>query len=157
MQVLLFLVFMCVQPLNAQECDDVPVLNQQIVRLADKKIKRKVGRGECWNLAQYVLNETGATWDGFEVYGRLINRDEECVYPGDIIQFENIKLEWEDDDFTYSESMKHHTAIVYDVISKNEIILIHQNTGEHGRRVGTSSMRFDAIRKGKLFIYRPEK
>jgi len=57
---------------------------------------------------------------------------------------------------TYSESMRHHTAIVYKVIDSNEVILLHQNTAEHGRKVGQSNLMFDSITSGKLFVYRPE-
>ena len=142
---------------RSQDCSDVPSLNRQIVKLAQGKIKKKVGKGECWDLAYYVLQETNAEWDKFEVYGRLINPKKECIYPGDIIQFEKIKLKWKDGKYTYSESMMHHTAIVYKVKDKNNIVLLHQNTGEHGKKVGVSDFNFEAIVSGKLFIYRPVK
>jgi len=139
----------------SQDCDSIPEINKKIVKLSKKKMRKKVGRGECWDLAKYVLDETNAKWDDFEVYGELINRKKECILPGDIIQFENIKLKWEEGNATFTEQMKHHTAIVYKVISKDEIILIHQNTGEHGRKVGTTKFRLNAIKKGKLYVYRP--
>ena len=139
----------------SQDCDSVPELNQQIVALADKKLRKKVDRGECWDLAKYVLDETNAEWDDYEVYGKLINRKKECIIPGDIIQFENIKLQWEEGGAKYYETMKHHTAIVYEVVSQDELILIHQNTGQHGKKVGTTTFRLYAIKKGKLLIYRP--
>jgi hypothetical protein len=138
-----------------QDCADIPDLNKQIAEIAKSKFKKKVGRGECWDLAQYVLDGTAAEWDGYEVYGRLIDRKTECVYPGDIIQFEKIKLEYEKDGFIYSESMYHHTAIVFKVLDNNEVILLHQNTEDHGKKVGESSLKFDSITSGKLLIYRP--
>lgn len=141
----------------SQDCQDVPEHNQAIVQLAKRKIRRKVGRGECWDLAQYVLDETNSKWDGYEVYGRLINRKRECLYPGDIIQFERIKIKYKEGSMTYTENMRHHTAIVYEVKDKNEIYILHQNTGEHGRRVGKSRLRFDTVTSGKMMIYRPEK
>jgi len=139
----------------AQDCDDIPELNRQIVQIAHKYKSKKVGRGECWDLAQLVLNETGAEWDGYEVYGRKINRKKECVYPGDIIQFEKVKLKYTEGNLTYTESMYHHTAIVKEVLSNNEVVLLHQNTAATGRKVGESNLRFDTITKGELFIYRP--
>lgn len=139
----------------SQDCDSVPELNQKIVKLADAKMKKKIDRGECWDLAKYVLDETSSKWDGFEEYGQLIDRKNECILPGDIIQFENIKLQWEEGGAKFSEEMKHHTAIVYEVISKDELILIHQNTGQHGKKVGITTFRLYAIKKGKLLIYRP--
>lgn len=138
-----------------QDCGEVPDLNMQIVQLTKEKLKKKVGRGECWDLAEYVLNETKADWDGFEVYGRLIDPKKECIFPGDIIQFEKIKISWKEGNTSYKESMMHHTAIVMEVKSKNEVIIAHQNTAETGKKVGEASLIFDRITSGKLFIYRP--
>ena len=138
-----------------QNCKDVPELNKQIVELTKQKLKKKVGRGECWDLAQYVLDETKADWDGFEVYGKLIDPKKECIFPGDIIQFEKIKISWKEGELTYKESMMHHTAIVVEVISKNEVIIAHQNTAQTGKKVGEANLLFDRITSGKLLIYRP--
>jgi hypothetical protein len=143
--------------LTAQEdCGDTPAINQRIVELADAEMNKKVGTGECWDLAKMVLDATGAFWDGYEVYGTLIDHNEECIYPGDIIQFKNVKIEWEEGIYTYSEQMKHHTAIVHEVKEDGTIVLIHQNTGQHGRKVGTSEFRINDMKKGKLMVYRPQ-
>jgi hypothetical protein len=148
-------IFFTFQGLAQDDCGDTPVLNSQIVKLAKGKLKKRVGRGECWDLAQYVLNEVDAEWDGFEVYGNLIDQEDECIFPGDIIQFEKIKIEYEQDGFIYSESMSHHTAIIYKVLNDNEVVLLHQNTADHGRKVGQSNLKFDSVISGKLLIYRP--
>ncbi|MFT6245366.1 MAG: hypothetical protein ACJA0U_002395 [Salibacteraceae bacterium] len=153
---ILFILFLFITPFSfSQDCDSIPEINKKIVKLAKKKIGKKVDRGECWDLAKYVLDETDAEWDKFEVYGELINWKKDCIKPGDIIQFEKIKLEWEDGNATYNEEMKHHTAVVHKVISEDLILVLHQNTAEFGRKVGSSKLRLDAIKKGKLYIYRP--
>ena len=56
----------------------------------------------------------------------------------------------------FTELMTHHTALVYEVINSDEVVLIHQNTGYTGRKVGTSKLRFSTIVKGSYKIYRPE-
>ncbi len=155
--VILFTVLFFVSSSYAQKCKDTPELNQQIVALTKQKVKKKVGRGECWDLAQYVLDETNAEWDNFEVYGRLIKTKKECIYPGDIIQFEKVKLKWEDGKYSYQESMMHHTAIVVEVINQRELKIAHQNTAEFGKKVGVSTLILDRIVSGKLLIYRPVK
>ena len=153
---LVLILFLFITPISfSQNCDSIPEINKKIVKLANKKIGKKVYRGECWDLAKYLLDETNAKWDKFEVYGKLINWKKECIKPGDIIQFEKIKLEWEDGNNTYNEEMRHHTAVVQKVISEDLILVVHQNTAEHGRKVGSSKLRLDAIKKGKLYIYRP--
>lgn len=138
------------------DCGETPALNQRIVELASDKINKKVGTGECWDLAQMVLDETGADWDGYEEFGELINYKSECIYAGDIIQFKNVKITWEDGKYTYEEEMKHHTAIVHEVKANGDIILIHQNTGQHGRKVGTTLFRINDMKKGKIMVYRPQ-
>jgi hypothetical protein len=153
---LIFLLF-CISSsaLHAQDCDDVPAMNQKIVQLARAKMKKKVGRGECWDLAEYVLTETAADWDHMYVYGRLINPKKECVLPGDIIQFENVKVRWKSGNTQNTTTMAHHTAIVTEIVSKDEWTIIHQNTDEYGKRVGESPFYPNLVVSGKMMIYRP--
>lgn len=158
MKHLIFLIFTvyCSGFSSAQECDSIPELNRKVVRLAKGKTGKKVDRGECWDLADYVLTETNANWDGRYIFGRLVNPEKECVLPGDIIQFEKVRLKYSRDGVNFIEQMDHHTAIVASIISNNEeVMLIHQNTGEHGKKVGESPFDFTTVVKGKIFIYRP--
>lgn len=154
----LFILFLF--PLAAQaqkDCGSTPALNQEIVDLANSKLNKKVGTGECWDLAQMVLDETNADWDGYEGFGKLIDHENECLYAGDIIQFKNVKIEWEEGKYTYEEIMKHHTALIHEVKDDGTIVLIHQNTGQHGRKVGTSIFRINNMKKGKIMVYRPQR
>jgi hypothetical protein len=137
------------------QCDSVAPLNQGVLKYATSKMNKKVGRGECWDLAKYALDEVGAKWDGGYVYGRKL-KENECIMPGDIIQFEKVKVKYKVGKQTFTEAMPHHTAIIYKTINDDEVTLIHQNTGYTGKKVGTSSLRFSTIISGKYFIYRPE-
>jgi hypothetical protein len=150
---ILFFIFSSISVIG--QCDSTHKLNTQIVNLVGLKINKKVGTGECWDLAKYALDEVGAKWDGGLVYGRKLTASE-CIYPGDIIQFEKIKIKYKKGKEIFTEAMPHHTAIIYKVIDKNEVTLIHQNTGYTGRKVGTSSLKFSTILSGKYYIYRPE-
>lgn len=141
--------------LNAQ-CDSIEALNMQIYELAKAKLGKKVDRGECWDLAKYVLDKTECEWDGMYKFGRELSSDE-CVMPGDIIQFKNVKIKYKKGNTTYTEAMTHHTALVHEVKSENEYVLIHQNTGYTGRKVGISGLRLETIIKGSIKIYRPIK
>jgi hypothetical protein len=138
------------------QCDEVDSLNLRIVELAKSKLGKKVYRGECWDLAKYVLEETNSEWDGAFVYGELLDKSS-CLMPGDIIQFKNVKIQYKEGRTTYTEMMTQHTAIIYEVNSKDEVVLIHQNTPVKGRKVGTSSIKFSTIVKGSYKIYRPKK
>ncbi len=139
---------------NAQ-CDSIAPLNQQVLNFAQTNLKKKVGRGECWDLAKYALESCGAVWDHKFEYGKLLTKDE-CLMPGDIIQFKGVKIKYKEGKTTYSVTMDQHTAIVNKVLSSDEVELIHQNTAYTGKKVGVSMLKFSTIYKGKYMIYRPQ-
>jgi hypothetical protein len=155
MKTIIFFAILCMTSSGFAQCDSITEINSQIIQLVGEKIGTKVGRGECWDLANYVLNEAGADWDGMYKFGRVLKKGE-CIMPGDIIQFEKLKTEFVNNDVKSSEMFPHHTAIVYQVRSADEIMLVHQNTGYTGKRVGTSMFRFSTITTGRYIIYRPE-
>ena len=146
----------CSTVLYAQ--DSVPKANAEIVKYISTVIGKKVDRGECWDIANQSLTRINAKWDHKFKYGKLLDPKKDIVYPGDIIQFKNVVLEYNlpDGSGKATETMQQHTAIVYRVIAKGEYELAHQNTGFSGRKVGLSTINIKNLKKGKLFIYRPE-
>lgn len=155
MKLQLILLFFVLGLNGLSQCDSIPALNKAVLQFATSNLKKKVGRGECWDLAKFALDNAGANWDGMYVYGRKLEKAE-CILPGDIIQFEKIKIKYKKGSQTFVESMAHHTAIVMNVITQDEITLIHQNTEYSGKKVGTSNLKFSTIISGKYFIYRPQ-
>ncbi|MBD80145.1 MAG: hypothetical protein CL840_14625 [Crocinitomicaceae bacterium] len=143
------------EPVPPKACDKVPKLNQKIIEFVDSKIKKKVGRGECWDLAFEALSSTDAKWDGQYKFGKEVFYRSECIFPGDIIQFERVKIKYEKDGITYNGEMAHHTAIIYEVKEIGVYTLAHQNTAFSGRKVGLSELDVKNISKGKFKIYRP--
>lgn len=133
-----------------------PPLNQKIVEYVTSVIGKKVERGECWDLANAALNKVNAKWDHDYKFGKPIDPAKDEVFPGDIIQFENVTLKYDKDGRHFKESMPHHTAIVYKVNAKGEYLIAHQNSGQHGRKVGISELKLVDMTKGKLMFYRPE-
>ncbi|MCK9203585.1 MAG: hypothetical protein M0P58_03990 [Bacteroidales bacterium] len=138
-------------------CDSIPPLNQQIVDFAKSNIGHTVGRGECWDLAAAALNSNGARWDKQYKFGREVRVDKECICPGDIIQFEGVKVKYQVGNRRYEESMSHHTAIIYEIKETGELVLAHQNTNFSGRKVGLSELQLKNIVRGKYTIFRPVK
>jgi len=143
------------QDLLLYPCDSIPELNRKIIDLVDQQIGKTVGRGECWDLAAFVLNQNGAKWDKKFTFGRKIDPKRECVYPGDIMQFEGVKVKYTRGLTVYTETMDHHTAVIHEVKAKGVFVLAHQNTGTSGRKVGFSDLDLKTIVKGKYLIYRP--
>jgi hypothetical protein len=137
--------------------EELPPLNQKIVNYVKTTIGTKVNRGECWDLAAEALNQNDAIWDWKYEYGDLYNPKKTEVLPGDLIQFENVKLEYTRGNITYTETMGHHTAIVYRVIDQEKKIfeLAHQNTDFSGRKVGLSEFDLGNVTKGEIMFYRP--
>lgn len=144
-------------PKQKTDCDSIPQLNQQIVDFVTSRIKKKVGKGECWDLAEEALNSVGAKWNGEYVFGKPVRYQTECVYAGDIIQFADVRIQYEVDGKVYIEQMKQHTAVIYEVKARGNYILAHQNTPFSGKKVGLSPIKLKDINKGKFTIYRPEK
>jgi hypothetical protein len=157
----LFLMILMPLSFNAQNGvpalnNAIPALNKEIVEYVTSVMGKKVDRGECWDLANEALRIVNARWNGNYKYGRLLNPATDSIYPGDLIQFENVLLKYEKDGRQYREQMLHHTAIVYRVDSKGVFGIAHQNTGQFGRKVGISELKLADITKGKVMFYRPE-
>lgn len=136
---------------------DIPDLNKEIVKYVKSVIGKKVDRGECWDLANQALKLVGADWNKEYIYGNKIDPYKDKVFPGDLIQFENVKVQYKKGNVTYTEFMTHHTAIVYKVISKGVYEIAHQNTEFSGRKVGISKLNLQTIVKGETYFYRPTK
>lgn len=139
------------------DCGATPGLNQQVIAFVKTKIKKKVGRGECWDLAAEALNSIGAKWDGKYTFGTPVDPKKDCIFPGDIIQFEGVVVKYQKGNMKYQEDMSHHTAIVYEVQQNDVYTLAHQNIGTSGRKVGLTPLDLKNITKGKYQIYRPAK
>ena len=152
---LAFLLFATFFSVKAQE--NIPPLNQKIVAYVTTTLGKQVDRGECWDLANQALKQNEAKWDWAYEFGQLINPANDTVYPGDIIQFENVVVKYQKRNVTYTETMDHHTAIVYRVIDQEKKIfeLAHQNTEFSGKKVGISEFYLKNVTKGKIMFYRP--
>jgi len=146
-------------PLFAQN-SKLPELNKKIVDYVSSVIGTTVDRGECWDLANQALSATGAYFNRSSkktiyTFGKEIDSSKQEVLPGDIVQFTNVKLQYEKDNAIYTETMTHHTAIIYKVYEKGRYQLAHQNTGFSGRKVGLSDFNIADMKTGKIKIYRP--
>lgn len=147
----------CNQSDSSLYCDSIPSVNKQIIVFVKNNIGKKVGRGECWDLANEALNFISAKWDGEYNFGKEIKYMNECVFPGDIVQFENVELNYKIGDNQFTEKLLHHTAIIYTIKSKGQFVMADQNTGRSGKKVGLSPFNLDDIKKGKIKIFRPVK
>ena len=145
---------------NAKGQENIPIINQQIVGYTEKVIGKSIGRGECWDLADYVLTATDAEFDKSSnktlyIFGELYDPDQESILPGDIIQFQDVEVKEKEGNIIYTSNYKHHTAIVYQVLNKKRIKLAHQNTSFSARTVGVNVLNLEDVSKGRMFFYHP--
>lgn len=152
---LLIIVFFLSIGAYAQDCDSIPKLNKDVLKFALEKKGKKVDRGECWDLIKYALDAADVKWDGLEGYGTEISWKKDCVYPGDIIRFDKVKITYKIGNTTYTETMHHHVAVIYEIKNKDEWLVLDQNTEQNGKKVGISTVRITALKSGKVRVYRP--
>src|ERR1044071_2271253 len=109
------------------DCGAAPALNQRITAYVKNTIGKKIGRGECWDLAAEALNSNNAKWDGKFEFGLPIDPKKDCVFPGDVIQFKNVRVAYRKGNTFYEEEMDQHTALVYEVKEKGKYVVAEQN------------------------------
>jgi len=128
-------------------------INQQVRRFATQHFGRRVGGGECFDLADQALRHAGAksaadygsvTPSANYVWGRATTVAH--ARAGDIIQFRNFRCtvttvttthtdqpngghQEETETQTETKSRPHHTAIVDSVGSHGEMTVLEQNVG----------------------------
>ncbi len=139
---------------------NIPSLNERIIRFVDSNKGRQVGSGECWDLAAGALEFAGAYLDrstkaSVYMFGKAMNPRHDIIYPGDIIQFENVIIQFRRDNNKYIEKMPHHTAIIYTVNGPGRYLIAHQNNSKTGKRVGITYLDLKHIKQGEFIIYRP--
>lgn len=138
-------------PVNAQSdtIAKVESVGSKIIQFCDTHTGKKVGRGECWDLAKYALDYAGAKWSAPFNFGRILSTGEE-VMPGDIIQFKNVKIV----DGSRVTRMTQHTAIIYAVNGPLKFIVAEQNV-DGKRKVFRNEIDLSKMTSGKYTIYRP--
>ena len=142
---------------DADPIDELPSINRSIVDYALSQEGKKVGTGECWDLAATALRNGGAQWDGMYVFGTIVDWKRDEVLPGDIVQMENVEVEHRSDNMVQRERYGKHTAVIVRVRERGDFTLAHQNVEPIGRKVGLSDLRMSNVRGGKLTFYRPQK
>ncbi|MBL0327946.1 MAG: CHAP domain-containing protein [Bacteroidetes bacterium] len=143
---ILFLFF--VASTNAQESNSIA---KKILSFCDANKGKKVGKGECWDLAKEALNNAEATWTPPYAFGKELKK-KDLILAGDIIQFEKVTIEYPDGAW---KDLPHHTAIIYKVVEGQKLIVAEQNA--NGKRfVIFSEIDLSYVKKGKFTIYRPQ-
>lgn len=169
--------------LVAQAADTVPEagpINKRVVAYCKKYMGKRVGNGECADLAFQALIASGAespddfkddpkpgdyVW-GSLVYGHRIEAgdhlekgDRGGVRPGDIVQMRDVIIEHEEvgDDYVSKETIDadHHTAVVSKVSEDGMTYeVIEQNSNEIPV-VTAGQLHLEDMKRGYILVYRP--
>lgn len=124
-----------------------------VAAYAEAHMGTKVGRGECWDLAQAALNAAGAQWDGAYTFGEVVTA--EAVQRGDIVQFDRVVVEHRTEMSVARETLGPHTAIVIEVLAPGRFLLAHQNFGPQGRKVSRYELILTDVKRGSITFHRP--
>ncbi len=127
-------------------------LNEKFISFVETNTGKKIGSGECWDVAQEVLDENSAAWKRPTDFGRLLDPKKEEILPGDIIQFSSVEII--DGNVTYYVGSPNHTAVVYKVKANLHYTLAHQNVG-NGRYILMTDMDLNKMVSGSVLFYRP--
>jgi hypothetical protein len=126
-------------------------VNEKIVKYCKSQMGKTVDRGECWDLISFALNDAKAKWNNFDVYGKIYS-DKTKVKAGDVLEFHETRFDNPDGTWFM---MGEHYAIVYEVKTGGELVIVHQNHNNI-RKVQTLNLDLDNLTKGEIIYYRPE-
>lgn len=118
--------------------------NKKVLEYVESVMDTKVGVGECSDLifnAQFYLKKHKIT----------SSSKSRKILPGDFISFRNAIFKGEN---THQLTFTEHHAIVYEVIAKKEIIIVHQNHNDV-RIVKKLRLNLNDLSSGKFNITHP--
>lgn len=124
-------------------------LQRDVVNFAADNIGRKIGRGECWDLADQALRAAGAEPPKGYTFGTPIPLDE--IQPGDILQFTAARFD--EPGYWTIMGMPNHTAVVHAVGDTRAFILQQNFDGK--RYVTTYDLNLNNLTAGRLEAFRP--
>jgi hypothetical protein len=163
----LFIIFAISAAIHAEE---VEYLNKQVLAFAHENMGKKIGRGECWDLAAQPLKALGATWNNKFIFGKKIGTGgasglklerDMTLMPGDIIHFLKVKTSWTKNypdgrraSGSETIGMPDHVAILKKYDGKTLLTLLHQNVSGKRYMVETTT-DIANVKSGVYIIYRP--
>jgi hypothetical protein len=117
--------------------------NQKVVQWANGQLRKQVGKGECWDLAEQALKHAGAETstdlgpvddDADYIWGDEVD-DIKDIEPGDILQFRDyVVTTTSETEYTYPDGSSetevktetaergHHTAIANGKLDANGVV-----------------------------------
>ena len=124
-------------------------LQRDVVNFAADNIGQRVGRGECWDLADQALRAAGAEPPRGYTFGTPVPLTE--IQPGDILQFTAARFD--EPGYWTIMGMPNHTAVVHAVGDTRAFILQQNFDGK--RYVTTYDLNLNNLTSGQIEAFRP--
>lgn len=133
---------------NRRRAVDLPL---KLVAFCKSNLKKQVGNGECWTLADEAFKFCGLERPKGEsrVWGRLLDLKEENIEAGDIIEYRSAKFS------DGSHTGPNHTAVVIKGGQRGKATIAEQNWGGY-KRVREATFDADTLIEGEVMVYRPD-
>ncbi len=147
----ILLTFLSIWLLVSFQIQELPAANEKVLEFCEENMKKKIGRGQCWDLAEAALNYADANWSTPYNFGKEIDWKSDPILAGDVLQFEKVKFK----SANSTAEFPHHTAIVYEVLEKGKIIIVHQNFNSV-QKLTTLELNLNELNKGLLMCFRPQ-
>jgi hypothetical protein len=124
-------------------------IQREVVNFAADNIGKKIGRGECWDLADQALRAAGAEPPKGYSFGDRIPLNE--IQPGDILQFTSARFD--EPGYWTIMGTPNHTAVVHAVGDTRAFILQQNFDGK--RYVTTYDLNLNNQTSGQIEAFRP--
>lgn len=124
-------------------------IQREVVNFAADNIGKRIGRGECWDLADQALRAAGAEPPRGYTFGDRIPLNE--IQPGDILQFTSARFD--EAGYWTIMGMPNHTAVVHAVGDTRAFILQQNFDGK--RYVTTYDLNLNNQTSGQIEAFRP--
>ncbi|MFT5325221.1 MAG: hypothetical protein ACI8P0_003089 [Planctomycetaceae bacterium] len=124
-------------------------IQREVVNFAADNIGKKIGRGECWDLADQALRAAGAEPPKGYSFGDRIPLNE--IQPGDILQFTTARFD--EPGYWTIMGTPNHTAVVHAVGDTRAFILQQNFDGK--RYVTTYDLNLNNQTSGQIEAFRP--
>ena len=132
---------------NAKRSAEIP---KKIVAFCKANLRKQVGNGECWTLANEAFKACGLRRPGSDlrVWGRLIDLETEDLEAGDIVEYQKVGFA------DGSRTGPFHTSVVVKGGTRGKAIIAEQNWGQ--KTVRESPFDINDVVSGKIMVYRPD-
>jgi hypothetical protein len=150
-------------------------VGDKVAAFAAEQKGKKVGSGQCADLATAALKAAGAKGRGEDspnkddyTWGELVYTQEATpagpkvtgkraeIKPGDVIQFRDTKWVTRSGNVIKARFAPHHTAVVGKVQNKGALLEVYEQNNNGRLVVEKGTLQLSALAEGWIRVYRPQ-